>query len=93
MLRNGSPKIMLPLFQIQILIKLNLVKYITVMNLKDIDLVMDSRIQPVEVVRNLPIDINSNGRVIVNQYHQVPTYRNVYVLVIVLIYHMRQVLS
>ncbi len=31
--------------------------------------------------------------VIVNQYHQVPTYRNVYVVMIVLIYHMRQVLQ
>ncbi|HCY8753929.1 TPA: NAD(P)/FAD-dependent oxidoreductase [Staphylococcus aureus] len=48
---------------------------------KDIDLVVwTAGIQPVEVVRNLPIDINSNGRVIVNQYHQVPTYRNVYVV-------------
>ena len=47
---------------------------------KDIDLVVwTAGIQPVEVVRNLPIDINSNGRD-VNQYHQVPTYRNVYVV-------------
>ncbi len=71
---------MLLLFQIQILIKLNLVIY-NCDEPKDIDLVVwTAGIQPVEVVRNLPIDINSNGRVIVNQYHQVPTYRNVYVV-------------
>ena len=37
-------------------------------------------IQPVEIVRKLPIDTNKSGRVIVNQYHQVPTYKNVYVV-------------
>ena len=43
------------------------------MNLKILDLVVwTAGIQPVEVVRNWPIDINSNGRGIVNQYHQVP---------------------
>ncbi|NYN11373.1 NAD(P)/FAD-dependent oxidoreductase, partial [Salmonella enterica subsp. enterica serovar Typhimurium] len=36
--------------------------------------------QPVEIVRKLPIDTNKSGRVIVNQYHQVPTYKNVYVV-------------
>ncbi|EHJ08222.1 NAD(P)/FAD-dependent oxidoreductase [Staphylococcus simiae] len=47
----------------------------------DIDLVVwTAGIQPVEIVRNLPIDINSNGRVIINQYHQIPTYTNVYVV-------------
>lgn len=48
---------------------------------EDIDLVVwTAGIQPVEVVRELPIDINSSGRVIINQYHQVPTYPNVYVV-------------
>ncbi|SUM86572.1 NADH dehydrogenase FAD-containing subunit [Staphylococcus saprophyticus] len=37
-------------------------------------------IQPVELVRNLPIDISKGGRVILNQYHQVPTYKNIYVV-------------
>lgn len=37
-------------------------------------------IQPVEVVRHLPIDINRSGRVIINQYHQVPTYLNVFIV-------------
>ena len=31
-------------------------------------------------MRNLPIDISKSGRVILNQYHQVPTYPNVYVV-------------
>ena len=31
-------------------------------------------------MRNLPIDMSTSGRVIINQYHQVPTYRNVYVV-------------
>ena len=31
-------------------------------------------------MRNLPIDMSTTGRVIINQYHQVPTYRNVYVV-------------
>lgn len=48
---------------------------------EDVDLVVwTAGIQPVEVVRNLPIDINNNGRVILNQYHQIPTYPNVYVV-------------
>lgn len=48
---------------------------------ENVDLVVwTAGIQPVEVVRNLPIDINNNGRVILNQYHQIPTYPNVYVV-------------
>ncbi|BBD90568.1 MULTISPECIES: NAD(P)/FAD-dependent oxidoreductase [Staphylococcus] len=48
---------------------------------ENIDLVVwTAGIQPVEVVRNLPIDISNTGRVILNQYHQVPTYKNVYVV-------------
>ena len=31
-------------------------------------------IQPVEIAKP-PIDTNKSGRVIVNQYHQVPTYK------------------
>lgn len=45
-------------------------------------MVWTAGIQPVEVVRNLPIDISNTDRVFVNQYHQVPTYRNVYVYVV-----------
>ena len=48
---------------------------------ENIDLVVwTAGIQPVEIVRNLPIDMSTTGRVIINQYHQVPTYRNVYVV-------------
>ena len=48
---------------------------------ENIDLVVwTAGIQPVEIVRNLPIDMSTSGRVIINQYHQVPTYRNVYVV-------------
>ena len=48
---------------------------------EELDLVVwTAGIQPVEVVRNLPIDISKGGRVILNQYHQVPTYKNVYVV-------------
>ena len=43
-------------------------------------IVWTAGIQPVEIVRNLPIDISRDGRVILNQYHQVPTYKNVYVV-------------
>ncbi|MCP6565482.1 FAD-dependent oxidoreductase, partial [Klebsiella pneumoniae] len=48
---------------------------------EEVDLVVwTAGIQPVSVVRNLPVDVNKNGAVIINQYHQVPTYRNVYVV-------------
>src|SRR5699024_2439369 len=48
---------------------------------EDLDLIVwTAGIQPVEIVRNLPIDISKSGRVILNQYHQVPTYKNVYVV-------------
>ena len=48
---------------------------------EDVDLVVwTAGLQPVEIVRNLPIDINRSGRVIVNQYHQIPTYTNVFVV-------------
>ncbi|AMG20916.1 NADH dehydrogenase [Staphylococcus saprophyticus] len=48
---------------------------------EELDLIVwTAGIQPVELVRNLPIDISKGGRVILNQYHQVPTYKNVYVV-------------
>ena len=47
---------------------------------ENVDLVVWTGIQPVEVVRHLPIDINRSGRVIINQYHQVPTYLNVFIV-------------
>ena len=48
---------------------------------ENVDLVVwTAGIQPVEVVRHLPIDINRSGRVIINQYHQVPTYLNVFIV-------------
>ena len=48
---------------------------------EELDLIVwTAGIQPVELVRNLPIDISKSGRVILNQYHQVPTYPNVYVV-------------
>ncbi|EKU48031.1 NAD(P)/FAD-dependent oxidoreductase [Staphylococcus massiliensis] len=43
-------------------------------------IVWTAGIQPVELVRNLPVDISKSNRVIVNQYHQIPTYKNVYVV-------------
>ncbi|MDH9616327.1 NAD(P)/FAD-dependent oxidoreductase [Staphylococcus pettenkoferi] len=48
---------------------------------EDVDLVVwTAGIQPVDIVRNLPVDISKSGRVILNQYHQIPTYKNVYVV-------------
>ncbi|MBI5974139.1 NAD(P)/FAD-dependent oxidoreductase [Staphylococcus canis] len=43
-------------------------------------IVWTAGIQPVEIVRQLPIDLSRSNRVMVNQYHQVPTYTNVYVV-------------
>lgn len=37
-------------------------------------------IQPVEIVRNLPVEFGPGSRVRVNQYHQIPTYTNTYVV-------------
>ena len=37
-------------------------------------------VQPVEVVRNLPVEFGPGGRVVLNQYHQVPGHVNVYVV-------------
>ncbi|ATD30894.1 NAD(P)/FAD-dependent oxidoreductase [Macrococcoides bohemicum] len=37
-------------------------------------------IQPVEIVRNLPVEIGDGNRVKLNQYHQIPTHPNVYVV-------------
>lgn len=37
-------------------------------------------IQPVEIVRNLPVEIGDGNRVKLNQYHQIPTHSNVYVV-------------
>lgn len=43
-------------------------------------IVWTAGIQPVELVRNLPIDLSRSNRVVLNQYHQIPTYPNVYVV-------------
>lgn len=37
-------------------------------------------IQPVEIVRNLPVEFGDGNRVKINQYHQLPQYTNVYVV-------------
>lgn len=37
-------------------------------------------IQPVEIVRNLSVEIGDGNRVKLNQYHQIPTHPNVYVV-------------
>ncbi len=37
-------------------------------------------IQPVEIVRNLPVEIGDGNRVKLNQYHQIPMHPNVYVV-------------
>ncbi|MCE4955785.1 NAD(P)/FAD-dependent oxidoreductase [Macrococcoides caseolyticum] len=37
-------------------------------------------IQPVEIVRNLPVEFGEGNRVKLNQYHQIPTHPNVYVV-------------
>ncbi|QRN49371.1 NAD(P)/FAD-dependent oxidoreductase [Macrococcoides bohemicum] len=37
-------------------------------------------IQPVEIVRNLPVEIGDGNRVKLNQYHQIPSNPNVYVV-------------
>lgn len=37
-------------------------------------------IQPVEIVRNLPVELGEGNRVKLNQYHQIPTHPNVYVV-------------
>lgn len=47
----------------------------------DVDLcVWTAGIQPVEIVRNLPVEFGEGSRVRINQYHQIPTHRNVYVV-------------
>ncbi|MCS4486824.1 NAD(P)/FAD-dependent oxidoreductase [Staphylococcus americanisciuri] len=43
-------------------------------------IVWTAGIQPVALVRNLPVEHSQSRRVIVNQYHQIPTYPNVYVV-------------
>lgn len=48
---------------------------------ENVDIVVwTAGIHPVSVVRNLPVDVSKNGQVIVNQYHQIPTYPNVFVV-------------
>ncbi|MCU7556375.1 NAD(P)/FAD-dependent oxidoreductase [Macrococcus capreoli] len=37
-------------------------------------------IQPVEIVRNLPVELGDGNRVKLNQFHQIPTHTNVYVV-------------
>ncbi|MGV2874694.1 NAD(P)/FAD-dependent oxidoreductase [Macrococcus capreoli] len=37
-------------------------------------------IQPVEIVRNLPVELGEGNRVKLNQFHQIPTHTNVYVV-------------
>ncbi|QCT74386.1 NAD(P)/FAD-dependent oxidoreductase [Macrococcoides canis] len=37
-------------------------------------------IQPVELVRTLPVELGDGNRVKVNQYHQIPEHNNVYVV-------------
>lgn len=37
-------------------------------------------VQPAEAVRNMPVEFGPGGRVVLNQYHQVPGYQNVYVV-------------
>ncbi|WP_414043658.1 NAD(P)/FAD-dependent oxidoreductase [Macrococcus sp. EM39E] len=37
-------------------------------------------IQPVEIVRNLPVELGDGNRIKLNQYHQIPTHPNVYVV-------------
>ncbi|WP_020007828.1 NAD(P)/FAD-dependent oxidoreductase [Salinicoccus albus] len=37
-------------------------------------------VQPAEVVRRMPVEFGPGGRVVLNQYHQVPGYQNVYVV-------------
>lgn len=37
-------------------------------------------VQPVEVVRNLPVEFGVGGRVVLNQYHQIPDYEDAFVV-------------
>lgn len=37
-------------------------------------------VQPVEVVRNLPVEFGPGGRVVLNQYHQIPGFEDAYVV-------------
>lgn len=37
-------------------------------------------VQPVKVVRDLPIEFGTGGRVILNQYHQIPDFENAFVV-------------
>lgn len=37
-------------------------------------------IRPVQIVQNIEVDKDRSGRVILNQYHQVPQYKDVYVV-------------
>lgn len=47
----------------------------------DVDIcVWTAGIQPVEIVRNLPVELGEGNRVKLNQYHQIPTHPNVYVV-------------
>lgn len=47
----------------------------------DVDIcVWTAGIQPVEIVRNLPVEFGEGHRVRINQYHQIPTHTNVYVV-------------
>lgn len=47
----------------------------------DVDIcVWTAGIQPVELVRTLPVELAEGNRVKVNQYHQIPEHRNVFVV-------------
>lgn len=47
----------------------------------DVDIcVWTAGIQPVELVRTLPVELGDGNRVKVNQYHQIPDHTNVYVV-------------
>ena len=47
----------------------------------DLDIcIWTAGVQPVEVVRNLPVEFGVGGRVVLNQYHQIPDYEDAFVV-------------
>ncbi|GAB3064805.1 NAD(P)/FAD-dependent oxidoreductase [Salinicoccus sesuvii] len=47
----------------------------------DLDMIIwTAGVQPAEAVRELPVEFGAGGRVVLNQYHQIPNFENAYVV-------------
>ncbi|MFC3420197.1 NAD(P)/FAD-dependent oxidoreductase [Salinicoccus hispanicus] len=48
---------------------------------QDLDMIIwTAGVQPAEAVRGMPVEFGAGGRVVLNQYHQIPGFENAYVV-------------